>query len=97
MGTCKPNGNNKTSLTSVKGLDHRKIPLESGCDTSSDYNTCCCFTNVLYDDVLVPQKGYCVDNTQLNEIMTQYCMADATETSGEQTDITGNGNLGGDV
>ena len=97
VGTCNPNGNNKTPLPSVKGLDLRNIPLESGCDTSSDCSTCCCFANVFYDSGLVPQKGYCVDNTQLNEIMTQYCIADATETSGEQTDITGNGNLGGDV
>ena len=41
VGTCDPNGNNKTPLPSVKGLDLMKIPLESGCDTSSDCNTCC--------------------------------------------------------
>ena len=82
VGACKPNGNNKTPLPSVKGLDLRNIPLKIECDTSSDCGTCCCFQNVFYDSGLVPEKGYWVDNTQLNEIMTLYCIADATETSG---------------
>ena len=82
VGTCNPNGNNKTPLPSVKGLDIMNIPLDIGCYTISDCNTCCFLLNVFHDAGIVQEKGYCFDNTQLNEIMTLYCMADATETSG---------------
>ena len=82
VGTCNPNGNNKTPLPSVKGLDIMNIPLDIGCYTISDCNTCCFLLNVFHDAGIVQEKGYCFDNTQLNEIMTLYFMADATETSG---------------
>ena len=66
-------------------------------DTSSECTTCCYFQNLFYGAGLVPKRGYCVDNTQLNEIMTLRCLADTTETYGEETYINGNGNLGGGV
>ena len=87
-GTCNPNGNNKVPLPRIKDLDLMNIPLGSGCDTSSDCTTCCCFQNVFYEAGLVPQKGYCIDNTRLNKIMTLQCMA--IEDPGDKVDTDGN-------
>ena len=70
VGSCNKNGNDNTPFPSVKGLDIMNTPLDSGCDMSSDCTACCCLENVFYDAGLVPQKGYCIDNIQWNEITT---------------------------
>ena len=68
------------------------IPLESGCETSSECTNCFCFKNVFHYSGLVLHKCYYIDNTQLNEITTLSFME--IENPGEDTDTDEKLNLG---